>query len=336
MSRSAPLWAGIWVVAICSTARAEGDWFASLYTGDGVELRADERVFALYTVLNALGYDKAPVSRQNPIPKYAFHPVRQEVRLKVGALDPAVRKQADAFLDGHPQPLQRYLGYALALGPPPFDQAPKAREWSELKGFDAVIRNAYSTWNLPELLAQEQGEYRKALRGYLPAIDAPIAKLRKMLRVGDDAASGTLLVMNLLDAQDEVCGLRSERGVTIVVGPSDKPNVEGVLREYARAFVEPAVGKKAQAGWAGGPGLLREAQLAGANETSVSDYATALIARAAALKALESSDAAYEAAGSRGYFGLKEVARGFDDGRPLDGWALEALARAESRRPVKK
>jgi hypothetical protein len=336
MSKRAPLWAGMWVVAMCSTAHAEGDWFASLYTGDGVELRADERVFALYTVLNALGYDKAPVSRQNPIPKYAFHPVRQEVRLKVGALDPVVRKQADAFLDAHPQPLQRYLGYALALGPPPFDQPPKSKEWNELKGFDAVLRNAYGTWNLPELLAQEQGEYRKALRAYLPAIDGPMGKLRKMLRLGDDAAAGTLLVMNLLDAQGEVCGLRSEHGVTIVVGPSDKPNVEGVLREYARAFVEPAIGKKAQAGWPGGPGLLREAQLAGATEMAVSDYASALIARAAALKALDAPDAAYEAAENKGYFGLKEVARGFDDGRPLDAWALEALARAETRRPAKK
>jgi hypothetical protein len=336
MSKSAPLLAGMCFVALCSSAQAEGDWFASLYTGDGVELRADERVFALYALLNALGYDRAPVSRQNPIPKYAFHPVRQEVRIKVGALDPAVRKQADAFLDAHPQPLQRYLGYALALGPPPFDQAPKGKEWNELKGFDAVLRNAYGTWNLPELLGQEQGEYRKALRGYLPAIDAPMARLRKLLRLSDEAATNTLLVMNLLDGQDEVSGLKSDRGVTIVVGPSDKPNVEGVLREFARAYVEPSIGKKAQAGWSGGPGLLHEAQLAGATEASVSDYASALIARAAALKALEAPDAAYEAAGNKGYFGLKEVARGFDDGRPVDAWALEALARAETRRPVKK
>jgi hypothetical protein len=120
--------------------------------------------------------------------------------------------------------------------------------------------------------------------------------------------------------------------VVVVAGPSEKPNVEGVVRAYAEVFLAPQVSKKAQS-WSGGAGLLREAQLAGAEEASVGDYATALLARALALKATDANDAAYEAASKKGYFGLKDIARYYDDGKPVEAWALEALAKAEARRP---
>ena len=35
-------------------------------------------------------------------------------------------------------------------------------------------------------------------------------------------------------------------------------------------------------------------------------------------------------------FGVKDVAKGFDEGKPLDAWMLDALARAETRRPAPK
>ena len=123
--------------------------------------------------------------------------------------------------------------------------------------------------------------------------------------------------------------------VMLVVGPSDKPNVEGLLREYAHLQVASVVAKKAS-GWAAGQVMLKEAQLSGATETSVAEYAGALVGEAVALKALEATDAQYEAAAQRGYFGAKEIAKMFDEGKPLEGWLMEALSRAESKRPSKK
>ena len=55
-------------------AAVQGDWFASLYTGEGIELRADERVFALFSMLNAVGYDSGPITRKEPVPKVMYHP----------------------------------------------------------------------------------------------------------------------------------------------------------------------------------------------------------------------------------------------------------------------
>src|SRR5262245_46566650 len=114
-------------------APAQGDWFASLYTGEGIELRADERVFALFSVLNAVGYDAGPVTRKEPVPKVLYHPVRQQVRSRVIGGDAETRKAADAFLDAHPLALRHYLQYAVSASPPPFSAAPKAKDLQDLK-----------------------------------------------------------------------------------------------------------------------------------------------------------------------------------------------------------
>lgn len=319
---------------LASTARAEKDWFASLYTGDGIELRADERVFALYALFNAMGYDDAPLARQDPIPKRKFHPVREQVRSKVLAIDPELRKQVDAFFDAHPQPLGRYLAYAASSAPPPFSTGAKAKELSDLKGLEGLLAKAWTGMKLSELMGGVQAEYRKGLKGYLTAVDEPMAKARKMLRVPEGGPESTL-VLNLLDAHDAVIGVLGDGEVLLVVGPADKPNVEGVVREYARVNVEPVVSKKAK-GWGGGATMLREAQALGAQERTVPEYATALVSRALALKATGAPEAAYDAAAQRGYFGLRELAKGFDDARPLAGWLMDALAKAEARRPSPK
>ncbi len=317
-------------------AAGEGDWFASLYTGEGIELRSDERVFALFAVFNALGFDQGPVSRKEPVPKVRYHPVRQQVRARVIGGDPEVRRFADDFFDKHPAALRSYLTWAVHGSPPPFKDAPKSKEkdLAELKGFEQVLARAWTGWKLDELMGTVQGEYRKAIKNYLTAIDAPLSKARAILKVPDNGPQ-SLLVVNLLDSQDEVRGVMGEGEIVLVVGPSDKPNVEGLLREYARVLIDPVVAKKVS-GWAGGPQLLKEAQVSGASEQTVGDYATGLLTYAVALKAMDANDATWDAVANRGYFGIKEIGKMFDEGKPLDGWVLDALVKAETRRPAKK
>ena len=321
---------------LSAPAFAEADWFASLYTGEGVELRADERVFTLFALLNATGFDDAPVTRQHPVPRRVFHPVRQQVRARVLAGDGALRGQAELFFDAHPVPLDRYLAYTLQSAPPPFAAGAKAKELQDLKGLEGLLKSVHAGWSLQDALAQAQGEYRRALRPYLSTLDEPLIKLRTTLKVPESGPS-TLVVMNLLDAQGAVRGSLSENEIVLVVGPSEKANLEGLLSEYARVLLEPQVAKRAESGWGTGAALLREAQLSGAGEKSVGAYAVALLSRAAALKALGAPDAAWEQAAAQGYFGLKELSRGFDDaGRPVDAWMLDALARVEPRKPAVK
>lgn len=312
-------------------APVQGDWFASLYTGEGIELRADERVFALFSVLNAVGYDSGPVTRKEPVPKVMYHPVRQQVRSRVIGGGDDVRKAADTFLDAHPVALRKYLAYAVSSSPPPFASGTKAKDLQDLKGLEAVLGKAWTGWKLDELMGTVQGEYRKVLKSYLTAIDAPMTKARDLLKV-PEGGQQSVLVVNLLDAQNEVRGVQTDAEIVLVVGPADKPNVEGLLKEFARVMVDPVVAKKAGA-WTNGAQVLREAQVAGATEQNVQDYASALVATAVALRAMDANDAAYDAAANRGYFGAKDIAAMFDGGKPLDGWVADAFAKAEAKRP---
>ncbi len=315
-------------------AASQGDWFASLYTGEGVELRNDERIFALFAIFNAMGFDQGPVTRKDPIPKVVYHPVRQAVRGRVIGGDPEVRKAADAFFEAHQVPLRRYLSYVVGSAQPPFAAGAKAKDLQDLKGLEAVLQKAWTGWKLDELMGQVQADYRKSLKAYLPVLDGPLTKARATLKSAD--TQEVLLVVNLLDAQDTVRAVAGENGEAfLIVGPSEKPNVEGLVREFARLSIEPAVAKKIGT-WAGGAQVLREAQLAGANEQNVQDYATAILTMAVAMRAMDANDAAWDAAAAKGYFGLKSVAKMFDDGKPVEGWLLDAMQKVETSRPGPK
>jgi hypothetical protein len=329
-----PLLAALVLVATPVLASSKGDWFASLYTGEGVELRNDERIFALFAIFNALGFDEGPVTRKDPVPRVVYHPVRQQVRARVISGDPEVRKAAEAFFDAHPVALRRYLAYVANSEPPPFSSGAKAKDLQDLKGLEQLLAKAWTGWKLEELAGTVQGEYRKTLKGYLQGLDAPLGRARVALRVPE--ATEVAVVVNLLDAHDQVRAVATESNeVLVVVGPSDKPNLQGVLREFARLFVEPAVGRQVSK-WAGGVPVLKEAQLAGATEQSLAELATSVISQAIALRALEAPDAAWEAAAARGYFGIRDVARLFDEGKPLDTVVVEAMQKIETRRPAKK
>jgi hypothetical protein len=172
-------------VATPALAASQGDWFASLYTGDGVELRSDERIFTLFALFNALGFDQGPQTRTEPVPKIVYHPVRQLVRGRVIGGEASVRETADAFFDKHQASLRRYLAWAVQAGQPPFKDGPKAKDLQELKGFEQVLAKAWTGWKLEELFGQVQPDYRKAIKAYLPVIDGPLAKARKVLGTPD-------------------------------------------------------------------------------------------------------------------------------------------------------
>lgn len=322
------------VVASPAFAGSKGDWFASLYTGEGVELRNDERVFALFAIFNAMGFDQGPVTRKEPIPRIVYHPVRQQVRGRVIGGDPEVRKAADAFFDTHPTTIRKYLSYVVASDQPPFATGARAKDLQELKGLEQLLAKAWTGWKLEEVMASVQGDSRKALRAYLSGTDFPLNRARLALKIPE--TNEALIVVNLLDSQDQVRAVLGENGEAfLIVGPSDKPNVEGVIREYARLYVEPQVARQVGK-WSGGVAVLKEAQLSGVTDESLQDYATAAICTALALRASEAPDAAWEAANSKGYFGIRDIARLFDEGKALDVIVMEAMQKLETRRPAKK
>lgn len=315
-------------------ANPKGDWFASLYTGEGVELRNDERVFALFSIFNAAGFDQERTTLKQPLPRASYHPVRLQVRSRVLAGDTDVRKAAEAFIDAHPQTLRRYLSYVLSGEQPPFAAAPKEKEFQELKGLEQLLGKAWAAWKLEELMGVVQSDSRKALKAYLSGTDEALQRARSWLKVPESAE--LVIAVNLLDAHDQVrSAFGDNKTLFIVVGPSDEPNVAGVIREFARAQLDTAVSRHVPK-WGAAVAVLKEAQLAGASEQTPMDYVSTLIGLSVALKATNANDAAFEAAAARGYFGIRDIAKLLDEGKPPDALVAEALQKIETRRPAKK
>jgi hypothetical protein len=314
------------------------DWFASVYTGDGVEIRQDEGVFTLFAMLNSAGFDSGQVTRALPFPKVEFGPVRNRVRAVVLGGDSETRKMVEVFLDAHPVELNRYLSHVLQ-GAAPLTASEKlqrlaANSASDLKGLDVVLQQVSTTFNIPTLLAASQSDFRSAAKAYLPLLDALLSKSRKLIRSPADAQ--VRVELNLLDEPGAVRSVRGGRGESIIaVGPSEKPNIEGVVREFVRLNLDSAVSKSIPT-WAAGPAILKEAQALGAPESNVRDYVLSLLASAVALRALEAPESAVRSASSKGYFGMSEVGKLFDEGKPMDVLVVEALQKIETRRQVKK
>ncbi len=303
-------------------AAAERDWFASLYTSDGVELRNDERVFAVYALLNAMGYDEAPVLRRLPVLSREMDPVRLKLRsaLKV---DPGLEGRLNGFFDQHPQAAEAYARYALSLGGSGgFDRTGMSP--ADLKGLESLLAEGYGQGKLAELFALYQDEYRAALKGYHAAVDGPVGAVRRLLRVKEDEPPRVVLVVNLLDARGTSWSATVGEELYVVLGPSRSPDVFAVAQQLARAKLAPLVEGAASS-------IKPLAEVAAAAELSgPAELVLEALSRAVAAAALQLPEAELEAR-SRGAFApVRELAKAVDgfgkSDKPLDALLAEAVA----------
>ncbi|MBJ6762140.1 hypothetical protein JGU66_15310 [Myxococcaceae bacterium JPH2] len=309
------------------SARATGtdsDWFASVWSPGGIEIRSDDRVFSLFALLNRAGYDDAPVLRDHPVRAHDFGPARSAVREALRAAPPAALAQAEALFDAHPRRLRDYVGHVLG-----------DTESSDLAGLDDVLIRAEAEWPLRALREQTFEAHRAAQRQWLPVVDAPLQRAARLLAL-PEGKPPVQLVVTLLGAKGECWGAKVGAGWRIVVGPGEPPSAECLVRAWAAQVLAERVGRQLEARWTAGAAVLREARAQGAREETVGEFGVALLSRALALSATGAPEAAYVAAGREGYFGLKALARSFEDSRPVEAWALEGLARVVSARPLRK
>ncbi|HZI15219.1 MAG TPA: hypothetical protein VE153_32910 [Myxococcus sp.] len=296
------------------------DWFARVYTPAGLEVRADARVFTLFALLNRLGHDAGPRYREHPVPAYRYGPARTRVREALALTSPPVLAEARAWLDAHPVPLEAYL--ARVLGGP---QAPGAAR--TLEGLESLLDRVEAAWPLGALRAETLSEYRAEQRAWLPVLDAPLQQASRLLGL-PEGKPALQVVVNLLDAEGSLRWVETGREWVLVVGPAtQRPEMEPVVREFATGVLSSRMAGRLEARWKSGPTVLKDARTAGVGEATVGEYGVALLSRALALLATEAPEAAYEAAGRQGYFGLKTLARSFEDSRPVDAWALDGLSR---------
>jgi hypothetical protein len=238
---------------------AQAQWSsASVFTEDGVELGVEPRIFALFALMNSVGYDKESLFGAGPLERPVYAAAREKLRQNLGRS--SSKELADLFAK-NPGTVQDYVDAVLQLGPAPkFDDkaatspiaralAGPLREWFNEEGGSALLRNANE-------------EARAAQKRLLPPLAKAIGDVTATVRLGDAAdqlldgggAEGRVaIVLNDLDAHGAFLIVSSGDTTGIVTGPSrgeddDARVLDAATLAYARTVVAGEAAKAAVAG----------------------------------------------------------------------------------------
>lgn len=290
MRRSLPLVVAALCVApifVAQSARAQWSNAQSLYTEDGVELAVDGRVFALFAMWNALGFDDDSLRGPAPIHKPLHTDARQKARGNLGRPGPGL-KAFEAALQKNPVERSAYVAAVLELGPAPNFEDKNASPLA--KAIAGPMRDWFNEEGGAQVLRIVGDAAKPLQKKLLPVLDKSIKETTTLVRLGDaqdqllddsGAVGRVVLVLNELDGHGGA--QRVSRGdlTYVVVGPpandaDERAIVNAVVGAYARTLVvrEAAKGVK--------PGNLADVALLGADaKATVVDqkgYATELLA----------------------------------------------------------
>lgn len=243
-----------------AAAPASAQWQPqSLYTEDGVEVGVDGRVFTLFAMLNALGFDDDTSRGPPPVRKPLHAAARSKARQNLGRPGPSL-KALEAVLTKNPQERSAYVAAVLELGPAPnFDDkgagalgkaiAGPMRDWFNEEGGAGILK----------IVAEEAKPQQKKL---LPLLDKAVKQTHALVRLGDKqdqllddtgAQGRVAIVLNDLDAHGTIQRVQRGDVTYIVVGPpagenDEKALVNGAVAAVARTLVLRDAAKGAKAG----------------------------------------------------------------------------------------
>lgn len=241
-------------------APAQAQWSsASVFTDDGVEIGVEPRLFALFALLNAAGYDKETVFGPQPLEVPAFSETRRSLRDNLGRSSPT---DFLAVLKKHPASLEAYMSAALELGPAPrFD--PAAAKSPIAKDLGPVLRAWFNEEGGSSLLRNANDAARDEQKKLLPIVDKAVKATNKIVRVGDatdalldddvGATGRVAIVLNDLDAHGTLRVLQAGDTTGVIRGPvaTDAQRdaaIDAALLAYAKNAVQGEVGKLDPAG----------------------------------------------------------------------------------------
>lgn len=163
--------------------RVHSQDLSGLFSSEGIETRADQRLFTLFSLFNAMGYNREGKRGPKPLEAPLFSPLRQDVRTTLFAkkIDD---KAARTFIAANPKPVDFYIDLVLQLGLPPEFQAPEnaSTELSEL----SKILKAYYAERGAEVFKAYESRLRESAKVWLKEVDGVSLNARKTLRLSDD------------------------------------------------------------------------------------------------------------------------------------------------------
>jgi len=226
------------VMGCLASSTSSAQDLEGLFAREGVEVRADQRVFTLFALFNALGYDREPLRGAKPLDVPQFAVVRSDVRLALQT-KPVDLAAARSFVDKHTQPIEWYLERTLRLGPAPDFAPPKGNKDAELTQLADLLK-AFSAARGNELFQSQREALRDAAKAWVQAIDKATDANRALVRLtpemelendddpGDGAAARLVVVVNPLDAHGAAYEIPGAEVHHLVVGPPQKSLDEAV------------------------------------------------------------------------------------------------------------
>lgn len=203
----------------------------------------DERLFAVFALLNALGFD-------DEFRDEGMHPVRIAVREELGQPSRLLPVEIRRYHAEHAEANWfAYTQYALMLSPPPFSLRPGYEQtWaaSVLPGFDAVLSSFYSSARLAAMWQEHCPRYRDEADLMRPKVLQSLGGMWDYLRTPESARHYNVRVVpNLLNAyhratvfEDPLSG-----AVQVICGPySEQSQVDlTVVHEVLHTVLRPVM-----------------------------------------------------------------------------------------------
>ena len=215
---------------------AQGDAPERLLTRQGVDIVANEDVFALFAALNAAGYSEETEREGPPLGAPVFHPVRVDVReaLREARTAEAFKAVRKIFKE-YPEPIEIYIE-AVVFESDPSGEVGKLQR--VLMPALAQFRRDANLAKLFDRLAEQQRDHALMFKQQL---EADFETAKKILQVDTLKAPPELSVVpNLLDGHDEVRTVQHESRRCLVVGPSISTSRAAVLEDVLTTVLRPA------------------------------------------------------------------------------------------------
>ncbi|MBK8013757.1 MAG: hypothetical protein IPK13_20710 [Deltaproteobacteria bacterium] len=215
-------------------------------------IRMDEDLFTLFSALNALGYARETTHGGPPLEASVFHPIRARVREAVQkASRTGSAKTLRDLVSAHPEPIEVYAEAVLA-GARGVAPSSRAAALLELVPTLSKFREEAGLGALFDELAEEQRTLAKRL---MKDAGKDLEAASKIVGESVVFPSGTVVLPNWLDAQDEVRVVATAGERYLIVGAADRPARRSILlmaiRPRARSWIDAGFrgAKKFQSDW---------------------------------------------------------------------------------------
>lgn len=234
----------LWICILFAHGPAFAQWgkSSSLFSADGVEVSLDTRVFGVYALLNAIGYDAEVQLGEPPLHRPQFSAPRQEVRSRMGRPGPASQMMKKIVTD-FPLPASAYTKAAIELGAAPkFVAPPDASPLA--KALVAPLQSWHNEEGGAATFRAVTPMSSAAQKKVLSQVDALCATLAQNVNLGSEEDqllddSGTegrvVVILNELDAHGTLVRAQQTDTTYLVSGPA-KDERGGAALTHATAL----------------------------------------------------------------------------------------------------